>query len=125
MGRALRVLGFAAAAFVVWLFALWPPPAWYRSHFPRETAFMAMRRREDDGPRKERLYRPVPMDQIARSMQDAALVGEDHRFYLHGGIDYQEIRKALGYRRDDFDWSDPKDRWEMWRALGGAWAHRD
>lgn len=125
MGRALRVLGFAAAAFVVWLFALWPPPAWYRSHFPRETAFMAMRRRQSEGPRKERVYHPVPMDQIARSMQEAALVGEDHRFYVHGGIDYQEIRKALGYRRDDFDWSDPKDRSEMWRALGGAWGRRD
>jgi monofunctional biosynthetic peptidoglycan transglycosylase len=58
-------------------------------------------------------------------MQEAALVGEDHRFYVHGGVDFQEIRKALGYRRDDFAWADPKDRSEFRRALGGAWSRRD
>ena len=124
-GRGRLILGYSAAAFVVWLFALWPPPAWYRHHFPRETAFMAMRRRLAEGPEKPRRYQPVPLDQIARAMQDAALVGEDHRFYVHGGLDFQEIRKALGYRRDDFTWSDPKDRSEFRRALGGAWDRRD
>ena len=124
-GRVLGILGYSAAAFVVWLFAIWPPPAWYRHHFPRETAFMAMRRRQADGPDKPRRYQPIPLDQIAKSMQEAALVGEDHRFYVHGGIDFQEIRKALGYRRDDFAWADPKDRSEFRRALGGAWGRRD
>ena len=124
-GRGRLILGYSAAAFVVWLFALWPPPAWYRHHFPRETAFMAMRRRLAEGPEKPRRYQPVPLNQIARAMQDAALVGEDHRFYVHGGLDFQEIRKALGYRRDDFTWSDPKDRSEFRRALGGAWNRRD
>ncbi|HSR14752.1 MAG TPA: hypothetical protein VLL51_03325 [Gemmatimonadales bacterium] len=46
--RGARFFGLGAAAFLVWLFAVWPPPAWYRSHFPRETAFMAMRRRQAD-----------------------------------------------------------------------------
>jgi monofunctional biosynthetic peptidoglycan transglycosylase len=86
---------------------------------------MAMRRRQAEGPEKPRRYQPVPLDQIARAMQDAALVGEDHRFYVHGGLDFQEIRKALGYRRDDFTWSDSKDRTEFRRALGGAWGRRD
>jgi monofunctional biosynthetic peptidoglycan transglycosylase len=121
----LRIFGFSGAAFLFWLFAIWPPPLWYRTHFPRETAFMAMRRgqAEEEGP--ERRYQPVPLAQIPRSMQAAALVGEDHRFYLHGGVDYQAIREALGYRRDDFTWSDRKDRGELWRALGHAWERRD
>jgi monofunctional glycosyltransferase len=125
VGRALRVLGFAGAAFLFWLFALWPPPLWYRTHFPRETAFMAMRRGQADAETPERRYQPVPLGQIAQAMREAALVGEDHRFYLHGGIDYQAIREALGYRRDDFTWDDPRDRAELKRALGRAWERRD
>ena len=31
------------AAFLAWLLAVWPPPVWYRTHWPAETAFMAMR----------------------------------------------------------------------------------
>jgi monofunctional biosynthetic peptidoglycan transglycosylase len=87
---------------------------------------MAMRRgQEGEGERKERRYQPVPMDQIAGAMRDAVLVSEDHRFYVHGGIDYAEIRAALGYRRDDFEWSDPRDRAALRRALGTAWSRRD
>ena len=29
------------AALVAWLLAVWPPPFWYRTHWPAETAFMA------------------------------------------------------------------------------------
>jgi monofunctional biosynthetic peptidoglycan transglycosylase len=122
--RALRLAGLAAALVVLWLVALWPPPGWYRSHFPDETAFMAMRRRQDDG-RPRVLYQPVPLSQIAPAMRAAVLVSEDHRFYVHGGIDYQAIREALGYRRDDFSWSNPRDRVELRRAMGNAWSRRD
>jgi monofunctional biosynthetic peptidoglycan transglycosylase len=58
-------------------------------------------------------------------MQEAVLVAEDHRFYTHPGIDLQAIREALGYRRDDFSWSDRRDRRELVRALRGAWSRRD
>jgi monofunctional biosynthetic peptidoglycan transglycosylase len=67
----------------------------------------------------------VPREQIAPVMRSAVLVAEDHRFYQHAGIDYQEIREALGYRRDEFHWSNPKDRAELGRVLGRAWARRD
>ena len=122
--RALRLAGLAAALIVLWLVALWPPPGWYREHFPDETAFMAMRRRQADGDVQLR-YQPVPLSQIAPAMREAVLVSEDHRFYVHGGIDYQAIREALGYRRDDFTWSDARDRSELGRALGNAWSRRD
>ena len=84
---------------------------------------MAMRRRQADGEVRVR-YQPVPLGQIAPAMREAVLVSEDHRFYVHGGIDYQAIREALGYRRDDFSWSDPRDRGELGRALGNAWSRR-
>ena len=87
---------------------------------------MAMRRRQAD-PEKalERPYEPVPMDRIARALREAVLVSEDHRFYVHGGLDYAEVRATLGYRREEFRWSEPKDRAELRRALGSAWSRRN
>lgn len=105
--------------FVAWLFAVWPPPMWYRTHWPGETAFMAMRRHED--PTRTRVYRPVPLDSIAPAMVDAATTGEDARFWTHGGIDFQEVRAALGYRRPDFSWDSKRDRTELLRVAGTAW----
>ncbi|HEU5358503.1 MAG TPA: biosynthetic peptidoglycan transglycosylase [Gemmatimonadales bacterium] len=151
----LRGVAGLAGAFVVWLFAVWPPPAWYRSHWPAETAFQEMRAQErgDAGaqgcrgaggvahqdsnrsflrPRVSaalrpcaRLYHPVPLDSIAPSMVDAAMAGEDQRFLEHHGIDWVNLRRALGYDRDDFRWSSARDRGDLLRALPHAWARRD
>jgi monofunctional biosynthetic peptidoglycan transglycosylase len=122
------------AVLLAWLWFVWPPPVWYRWVWPRQTAFMAMRRGQerDDLQRGElkgasprRLYQPVSQEQIAPVMRSAVLVAEDHRFYQHAGIDYQEIREALGYRRDEFHWTDARDRAELGRVLGRAWARRN
>ena len=123
---------------LLWLLAVWPPPIWYRWFWPHTTAFMAMRRsqastlaahpqrrREAAGDELPRLYHPVPLAQIAPALQSAVLVAEDHRFYEHGGIDYQAIREALGYRRDDFSWSSRRDRAELGQALSRAWERRN
>jgi monofunctional biosynthetic peptidoglycan transglycosylase len=121
----------APAAFIFWLFALWPPPVWYRTHFPAETAFMRMRRADEpwlggrEGRREGgRLYQPVTLDAIAPAMALAAITGEDNNFLEHDGIDYAAIRKALGYRRREFDWDDPRDRADLRRALSRAWERR-
>ncbi len=116
--RLLLAAAAATALFVLWLFAVWPPPAWYRTHFPRETAFMRMRG-------GAAAYHPVPLDSISRQLPRAVLVGEDHRFWSHHGIDFIEVRRALGYRRDGFSWAAPRDVAELLRALGGAWGRRD
>jgi monofunctional biosynthetic peptidoglycan transglycosylase len=123
--------------FLFWLVAVWPPPIWYRWFWPRTTAFMALRASQADSIAKHperrgqavggalpRLYRPVPLTRIAPVMQTATLVAEDHRFYEHGGIDYQAIREALGYRREDFSLSDARDRAELERVFGRAWDRR-
>ncbi|MEP7177361.1 MAG: biosynthetic peptidoglycan transglycosylase [Gemmatimonadales bacterium] len=109
-------------ALVAWLLAVWPPPLWYRTRWPAETAFMAMRA---DGAPRARRYRPVPLDLMAPAVPAAVLTGEDARFYTHGGIDYQEVRHALGYRRARFDWDSTNDRAELWRAAERIWGRRD
>ncbi|MEP6687253.1 MAG: biosynthetic peptidoglycan transglycosylase [Gemmatimonadales bacterium] len=119
--RFLRYSLLLPAVFLAWLFAVWPPPVWYRSHWPARTAFMAMR---GEAPVRRR-YRPVPLDSMAPAVREAATTGEDARFWTHGGIDYQEVRHALGYRRARFAWRSARDREELRRVLGRTWARRD
>jgi monofunctional biosynthetic peptidoglycan transglycosylase len=119
--RILRYSLVIPAAFLAWLLAVWPPPVWYRTHWPTQTAFMAMR----EDPPVRRRYRPVPLDSMAPAVREAATTGEDARFWTHGGIDYQEVRHALGYRGGRFAWDSARDREELRRVLGRSWARRD
>src|SRR5258705_439044 len=82
-----RVLLVAGVAFVVWLFAVWPPPVWWRTHVPRCTAMM--RYRSDcrmDGRSNPGVTSPV----VARML----IIAEDSRFKTHHGIDFVEMREA-------------------------------
>ena len=125
--RGLRALIWVTGVGAFWLLAVWPPPIWWRSHWPAETAFMYMRRTTDRrtaGP-PDRQYRPVPIDSIAPAMLKAATTGEDDRFWDHHGIDFVALRQALGYQRDSFTWRSPADRRELFRALPSVWTRRD
>ena len=126
------------ALFWLWMFAVWPPPIWYRWFWPRQTAFMALRADQADSLAQHvqrrrqaidgalpRLYGPVELDRIAPAVPQAVLIAEDHRFFEHRGIDFQAIRQALGYRRDDFEFNNPRDRTEMGRVIGQAWSRRN
>lgn len=119
--RALLLCLATPLLFLAWLVAVWPPPVWYRTHWPAHTAFMTMR----GGDPGRRRYRPVALDSMARSVREAATTGEDARFWNHAGLDYVEIRHALGYRRAAFSWSSKRDRKELWRVLGRGWSRRD
>ena len=114
----------ATALLLLWLFAIWPPPLWYRTHWPAETAFMAMRSHRPGAPHV-RSYRPVPLDSISPALVQAVLIGEDNRFWTHPGIDFVEIRRALGYRGPAFSWTSGRDLADVTRSLGRAWARRD
>jgi monofunctional biosynthetic peptidoglycan transglycosylase len=116
VGRGIRLVIGAAA---VWLLAIWPPPIWYGSHWPAETAFMEMREDQD------RQYRPVPLDSISGNARKAVTIGEDDDFWNHGGIDWKAIRHALGYRRETFSWRSKRDRDTFIPLLLGAWTRRD
>lgn len=57
-------------------------------------------------------------------LPQAAMIAEDTRFLEHGGIDYLAVLEALGYRRAEFAWSDPRDRAELGYALRSVWGRR-
>ena len=127
MRRFFRWTAIGLGLIVLWLVAVWPPPAWYRTHWPSETAFMSMRGRSmggNDFP-TTRWYRPVSIDSMSRWLPRAAMIGEDNRFLEHNGLDYFAILEAMGYRRAAFSWDNPRDRAEMNRALGRIWSRRD
>jgi len=131
MGRALKRIAKAVliggGLFVLWLVAVWPPPVWYRTHWPAETAFQAMRRHQEAPALQRtggRLYEPVPLDSISKWVPEAVMAGEDQRFRDHGGIDWVNLRHALGYPRDRFTWGVARDRNDLRRALGRAWERR-
>lgn len=119
--RALRWLagtaGLALLLFAGWLYFVWPPPSWWRSHWPAETAFMRMRESRYAGTDTVRQYRPVPLDSMTNQLERMTLIGEDDAFYTHHGIDFRQLREALGYRRAAFSWKNPRDRAELWRVL--------
>jgi monofunctional biosynthetic peptidoglycan transglycosylase len=76
-----------------------------------------MRRAAEAGTTR-RSYRPVPLDSIAPAMVEAAVTAEDARFWTHGGVDWHEVRHALGYRRGGFEWTSGRDRRALWQAIG-------
>lgn len=121
------ILLAAILAPFLWVWWVWPPPVWYRWFWPRETSFMAIRRAEarEAGASTDRHYVPVSLETVPTLLKEAVLAGEDQRFREHDGIDYVELRKALGYRRERFSWLRAEDRAELRRALRRAWERHE
>lgn len=84
-----RVAFWIMIAALGWLVGVWPPPVWWRTHWPAQTAMMRLR----DGPVS---YRPAPLRSFPFIMQRMVIIGEDSRFRTHHGLDFDEIRDALG-----------------------------
>lgn len=106
VGRLLVGLG---ALVLIWLFGVWPPPVWWRTHSPRMTAMM---REEPPAPSALRL---VPLSSIAPVMQRMVIIGEDSRFKTHHGIDFIEIADALQLTPHS----------KFWPTVHAAWKRRD
>src|SRR5437762_113456 len=106
-------LGTAGVAFV-WLLAVWPPPVWWRDHWPRETAMM---REMVDGRTGGRAdgRSPSVLKDISPVLQRMVIIAKDSRFRSHVGIDPAEIADALGM----------DGAHGFWSAVGAAWRHRD
>src|SRR5881398_1329071 len=85
-------LGTAGLA-IAWLLGVWPPPLWWRDHWPRATAMMRER-----GPAP--VWHPTPLKDISPMLQRMVIIGEDSRFRTHHGIDPSEIADALGADRE-------------------------
>jgi monofunctional glycosyltransferase len=73
---------------LVWLLGVWPPPVWWRDHWPEQTAMMRLR--DSSG-----AYQPTPIARVPGVLQRMVIIGEDSRFRTHHGVDLDEIRDAL------------------------------
>src|SRR5437867_5169091 len=111
-----------AGVVLVWLFAVWPPPVWWRDHWPRETAMMREGAdwrtdgRAVGGSQSARpAVHPTDLESISPVLQRMVIIAEDSRFRSHVGIDLAEIADALGVDAAHGFWS----------AVGAAWRHRD
>jgi monofunctional biosynthetic peptidoglycan transglycosylase len=106
-------LGTAGVA-LVWLFGVWPPPVWWRDHWPRQTAMM--REQAGGGSLSARAaVRPTNLASISPVLQRMVIIAEDSRFRTHHGIDPAEIADALGVDGAS----------GFWPAVRAAWRHRE
>lgn len=114
-------LGLAGAV-VAWLLVVLPPPLWLRFRDPDSTAFMDLRRRQAvaAGEPYEVRHDPVPLAAMAPVLRRAVVLAEDHRFFEHGGLDWIEVRRALGYPRDAFSVASRRHWAVLWYGLGEA-----
>ena len=106
------------ALVLAWLVGVWPPPVWWRNHWPRETAMMREAARWKDGTleRSNRpTFHPTALKDISPALQRMVIIGEDSRFRMHHGIDPAEIADALGMN----------DARGFWSAVATTWQHRD
>jgi monofunctional biosynthetic peptidoglycan transglycosylase len=83
-----RVVLGTSAFFVAWLFAVWPPPLWWRDHEPRCTAMMRLRNDCRTARRPDGLTARSPL------LERMVIIAEDSRFKTHHGIDFVELRDA-------------------------------
>ena len=91
-------MGWALGAALVWLLGVWPPPSWWRHHWPTQTAMM---RHESgsSGVSGPATYRPTALTAMPAVLQRMVIIGEDSRFHTHHGLDFDEIKDALGLER--------------------------
>ena len=114
-------LGTLAAGFA-WLLAVWPPPVWWRDHWPQCTAMMRLRTDRRTGGRADAVspaacppVRPSALTGTPQVLQRMVIIAEDSRFRTHHGIDPEEIAEALGLERGK----------GFGLAIATAWRRRD
>jgi monofunctional biosynthetic peptidoglycan transglycosylase len=111
-------LGLALVS-MVWLFGVWPPPLWWRDHWPRETAMMRWTAQHVGGAARVR-YHPTPLAQISPHLQHLVVLAEDWRFREHPGVDLAEVRHALGAPPDAGPWQTLRIVWRRRAQMRGA-----
>jgi len=105
-------------AALAWLLGVWPPPVWWRDHWPRETAMMREADRWNQGTveRANRpTFHPTALKDISPALQRMVIIAEDSRFWMHHGIDPAEVADALGLNNAR----------GFWPVVREAWRHRD
>ena len=64
---------------------------------PEDTAFMRLRAEEArlEGQELKRQFKWVPYSRISSHLKRAVLVAEDSAFWVHDGVDYQQIKESM------------------------------
>jgi len=110
-----RVALGTAALVGAWLFGVWPPPLWWRDHWPRETAMMRAAPPGRSAAAGAAVVHATSLAGLTPLLPRMVVIGEDSRFRTHHGIDPTEIADAIG-----------ADRHRGVRAtLSAAWRERD
>src|SRR5262249_11741959 len=88
---------FTAGLWCVYQYVTLPDAGTLLDHNPEDTALMRARdeatRSEGKRPRHRQYW--VPLAAIAPHAVDAVIASEDRSFYIHHGIDYDELKKVL------------------------------
>lgn len=95
----------------VWVLGTWPPPIWWRDHWPKCTAMMRERARAPGCPASH----PLRLATVPPVLERMVVIGEDSRFWTHHGIDPEEIGEALGLGQHG----------SLVATARAAWNHRD
>lgn len=92
-----RVLAVALAVGATYLAGCLLALVVYTSAFPPVTGVQLQRSVEAalSGAEHDRRYEPVPLSAVDRALPLAVVAGEDSRFFLHRGIDWKEVGKAI------------------------------
>lgn len=85
------------AAFVIHLFISLPDVSNLKTHNPKMTSLMEMRKiqAEKEGTEFKVSQRWVSFENIPQLLKDTVRISEDFSFYWHKGIDYQELRESI------------------------------
>jgi monofunctional biosynthetic peptidoglycan transglycosylase len=98
LGRALALAcGLFALAVILLHLYFAAMIAWWSTHAPQETAFMAERMQQlrNRNPHAKLRYRFVPYERIATPLKRAMIAAEDAKFVEHEGFDWDGIELAL------------------------------
>jgi monofunctional biosynthetic peptidoglycan transglycosylase len=98
LSAALAAFGFGLLAYI---YLTLPDVRLLRDRDPETTAFMAIRAREARarGEEPRRLYHWVGYNRISEHLKRAVLVAEDSAFWVHDGIDLEQIQQSLEINR--------------------------
>ena len=91
---AVLAVAFGSAAY---LYLTLPDVRVLRTDNPKETAFMRLRAEEarQAGHEPKRLFKWTPYSRISSHLKRAVLVAEDSAFWVHDGVDYQQIKESM------------------------------
>src|SRR5690606_20594680 len=91
----------ALALFLLYQVGIFILVCWYSIHDPTSTAVMQQTLRElrRENPEAELKHHWVPYDQISEHLKRAVVASEDSNFINHTGVEWEDIRRAWEYNR--------------------------